>query len=865
MGSASDFPLIGRDVEFDRIGRRLEALQRGEGGVVSLLAEAGLGKSRLVAEARAAFGNNVRWLEGRALSYGSHLSFYPFLEVLRSAFGILDDESEQSASEKLNRQIAELFPEDGTEILPYLSTLLSLPVAPDLQHRVTYLDGHAIGLQVFRSVLLLFERLARKHPLTIVFEDFHWADQSSGELLEHLLTLPPSIPLLLIIVARPEREGAVERLSAVARAKLADCFTEILLTPLAASSSLALLDQLVSREQSADFKRAAMERADGNPFFLEEIVRGAAADGLLKWSDADGGWVVVRGGGPIRSPDTLHDIIAARIDRLDPEVKQLLKIASVVGRSFLHRVLLAIGGTGDRTDACLRELEALELIREKRRAPEIEYFFKHALVQDTVYATLLASRRRELHRQVGECIEQLFVDRLEDFFGLLAYHYARAEAWQKAQEYLLKAGDQAARIAADAEALAHYQAAMAAYEKAFGDRWDTLERATLERKIGEALFRLGHHERALAQVLTAKGRLHRPLVEMPTSVWGIRLAISAEVMRRAGRAALATFVAPRSIPADARVLDEIARTGEVTGWIDYFLNPERFFLQALEGLSFFERRPHAIGLIYNHMSIGLICDVIPLFGLADWHHRRSLAIATDSGQPIALGHARLGMGIHAHSQGELRRALDEDQKASAIFRQIGHIRGWGGVTMMRAWALEDLGDFQGALPLAEEVISAGDESADPQLGTWGLQRRAASRRHFARIDEALTDLRKATGLAKEVPDYASVVQTLAMLGLCHRERGELEAARELLDEANRVRDAHRLRGIWVAHAVIADAELSIAELDSAVADRRTLLKRAARAVREAARLGATARHLEPVSLRLVGNLRRHQGPARGRE
>jgi tetratricopeptide (TPR) repeat protein len=438
---------------------------------------------------------------------------------------------------------------------------------------------------------------------------------------------------------------------------------------------------------------------------------------------------------------------------------------------------------------------------------------------------------------------------------VLAYHYARAEAWPKAQEYLFKAGDHAGRVAADAEALSLYQSAIEAYEKAFGDNWDPVHRSTLERKIGEALFRLGHHEQALACVIGAKARLHRPLTALPGSVFGIRLAIAREIVKRIGRSALAPLSTPRAAsPVDPRVLEEIARLGEVTGWIDYFLNPERFLLQALTGLAYFERRPHAIGLIYNHMAIGLICDVIPAFGLASRHHRRAVEIATGNGQPIALGHAHLGSGIHAHSRGELRTALQEYELTATIFREIRHIRGWGGATMMRAWAYEDLGDFEQALTHAESVSLVGDESSDPQVRAWGLLRRGVSKRHMGRVEDASADLETSIGLSRQIPDYAGVVQGLALLALCHLDRGDRLRARHVVDEANQIRRERNLRGIWVAYAITTAAELSIAELEDPAGRPRALRKRAARACREARRQGKTAPHWLPVALRLQGNL-----------
>ena len=190
----------------------------------------------------------------------------------------------------------------------------------------------------------------------------------------------------------------------------------------------------------------------------------------------------------------------------------------MIGRSFLYRVLRSVLETDPELDERLVELQAVELIREKERLPELEYIFKHALAQDATYGTILLKRRRELHAQVGKSIETLFADRLEEFYSLLAYHYAQAEAWEQAQDYLLKAGDQSGRIAAGAEALAHYQQAMTAYERAFGDRWDPLQRASLARKMGDAHFVQGHHGPSRMHYLQALTMLDQG---MPTTTAGL--------------------------------------------------------------------------------------------------------------------------------------------------------------------------------------------------------------------------------------------------------------------------------------------------------------------------------------------------------
>src|SRR5439155_987213 len=191
----------------------------------------------------------------------------------------------------------------------------------------------------------------------------------------------------------------------------------------------------------------------------------------------------------------------------------------------------ALTAEAEALTVALAELRHLDLIRERTRTPELEYVFKHALIHDAAYESILLQRRRELHALAGEAIERLFAARLEEFYGVLAYHFARAERWERAQDYLFKAGERAEKVAGDAEALAHYQQAVAAYARAFGDRWDPVQRAGIERRMGEALFRRGQHLEAREYLDRALALLGLP---MPTTPRGVRLAIVRELLRQVG-------------------------------------------------------------------------------------------------------------------------------------------------------------------------------------------------------------------------------------------------------------------------------------------------------------------------------------------
>ena len=226
-------PLVGREAELAAFRERLDLLREGEGGIVLLTGEAGLGKSRLAAEARAtAEQEEISWLEGHALSFGRTISYWPLLEIIQQDAGIESDDPEMERWAKLAARVGTLFGEERTEILPYLGTLLSLSLPEELTTKVRYLDGEAMGRQIYRATRLYFARVAGRRPTVVVFEDIHWLDGSTASLLEHLLPLSGEVPILFLLVSRPETEAALDGLRELLHREHTDRLTEITLKPL---------------------------------------------------------------------------------------------------------------------------------------------------------------------------------------------------------------------------------------------------------------------------------------------------------------------------------------------------------------------------------------------------------------------------------------------------------------------------------------------------------------------------------------------------------------------------------------------------------------------------------------------------------
>ncbi|MFQ5745340.1 MAG: AAA family ATPase, partial [Acidobacteriota bacterium] len=645
-------PLVGRDPEFATFNRCIDRLCARRGGIMWVIGEAGLGKSRLVAEVRRqTAGNEPLWLEGPTRSFGQTISYWPFLEIIKTYVGIDEDDRAGESWAKLEGRITALFPDEVAEILPYLATLMSLEVRGEMAERVKYLDEEAMGRQIFRASRRFFERLAQEDPLVLVFEDLHWVDQSSADLLEHLMPLVRKVPLLICGISRPDRQTPAAHLREIAATAYLDGYTEIYLSPLLPPDSASLARNLLEmHDSSSGVHDLIMQKAEGNPFFMEEVIRSLIVMGVVLRDQATGKWRATVQPQEIDIPDTIQAVILARIDRLQEDVKQVLKVASVIGRSFFYRVLSTLVEDEQKLDRCLDELQQVELIQERRRMPELEYIFKHTLVQEATYESILLDRRRQLHRRVGECIETLFADRLEEeFSGVLAYHYVRAEEWEKAHDYLLKAGDQSGKVAADTEALAHYRQALAAYTRAFGERWDALQRAMLERKMGEALFRRGEHQQAAEYLERALASLGSPY---PTSRWGIRLAIVRQLARQAGHRLLpGLFLRQKADVADPTAEDR-SRIYIVLAWIDYFINVKRLVLDSLMQLNLCEQRALPAGVVRGAMALGVSCDLIPIFWLGRQYHHRAVALAEQIQHPVAIAYAYLGLGSHEYHQGK---------------------------------------------------------------------------------------------------------------------------------------------------------------------------------------------------------------------
>ena len=441
--------MVGRDEELAELRGLVSAIRAGRGRAAVLLGEPGVGKSRLLRELRD--GSDVRWLEARCASYGENVAYGLIGELVAACLGLPPASNPLERRAALEAWARALLGDAWSPTYASLGHLLSLPLAPDIAATLEPLSPQALRVHYLAALEMILRRLCADGPAVVVLEDCHWADPSSVDVVSRLLPLALELPMLLLLTSRPERSAAGWRLVEAARETFGDALAELPLRPLDASDSSLLVGNLLEIESlPQNIRTSILERAEGNPFFVEELIR------ML----IERGWVVRKGdfwvgSGSIKDaevPDTLRGLLLARIDRLPDEARLTLRMASVIGRDIPLHLLEAITGDPASTSRSLGLAEAAGLVRFAAAGPEPGYRFRHGLIQEAAYDSLLKADRRRLHRKVGEALEARLGDLRDEFAPILGLHFERAGDVEKAADYLYSAGRQALRRRALMEA-----------------------------------------------------------------------------------------------------------------------------------------------------------------------------------------------------------------------------------------------------------------------------------------------------------------------------------------------------------------------------------------------------------------------------
>jgi len=650
-------PFVGRERELTLLHECYEKTRSEQGQMVFIVGEPGIGKSRLLHEFRRRLGHEAAWCEGYSVSFGWSIAYHPLIDLLKRNFRIDENDSENVKIEKIECGVLRLG-DELKPILPYLKYLLAVDpgdravkaMAPQLR-RAEIFDG-------LRRLMLL---AAQRRPQVLVFEDMHWMDQATEFYLRFINDSIPASRVLLILTYRPGYINPIEERTFQSR---------LALSSLSSAESIVMARSLLSVDSlPEDLQAMIIRKAEGNPFFVEEVIKSLIEIGVIR--RAPNRFVLAKPSDGVFIPDKVQDVIQARIDRLEEAPKKTLQLAAVIGRKFTHRLLDRLADTPGRTEANLQDLKALELIYEKDIYPELTYMFKHALTQDVAYNSLLEKRRRELHYLIGNAMEDLYVDRLQEYFEIIAYHYAKGQDWPNALKFNLKAAEKAAQSFANREALSYFDQAL-----------------EIAQKLNPAA-----ETATLMAIYEARSGLYLVLNEFQHSI------SESEKLLKAAR------------QLNDRISESKALTamGYASMWHHNF---DQANVYAREAIKIAEKTGDKSVLAGGHFILGEVDALTGRLGEAKEKVERALRISRSAGELMYEALSLGNLGIFKNWQGEYTEASDLLYKGYKVAKDNNMLAPLFDILFSYGITLTGKGDYDRAVDIFEEGLAITEKVGD---------------------------------------------------------------------------------------------------------------------------------------------------------
>lgn len=821
--------LVGRDEELRSLRDAVSTLRAGRGGVASVIAEAGVGKSRLLAElAERERDSEVEWVEGRAISMGAQLSFHVFADLFRNWAEIGDQDDEFEAAQKLSRVLQGRLGDASQEVGPLISAVAGVDLGADASERLERIQPESRERLIHAAISEFVEAASEKRPVVLVFDDLHWADQSSIGLLESLLDLVEAHPILIVPVFRPGYLDTSERIRAQAQVHLPEHQCEIELRALDSTSARDLIKSFfVDGELPHATRTAIEEKSRGNPFYIEEVLRSLLDAGAV--AQREDGLAATDTIGDVEIPDTVNEVIMARTDRLPLRIASLLRVASVIGHTF-HQVLLEeFAPDESQLEMDLSYLVDAEFLTPSDRLHGKEYAFKHPLIHETTYDAIVQARREELHLRVAAAVESRLSAETTDFAGMLAYHYSKGRDAERAEWYLFRAGDEAARVAASSEALYFFREASKLYLEMHGEGGDLSKKALIEKKIGLALYNRGqlieaddHFSNALRHLGEREPASRRESrLRFVRNLLNVVAALYLPFLRRRRQAS----------EVDREVMDLMMKRAEA----QTTASPQRFLFDSMDTVA----RLDQIDVATIPGSGGMYAGTIGIFsygGVSFAIGRRLLARAAELVDPDDHDEFifyRVMSFLHHLLEGDWseEHAIDDALLERGV--ETGHL--WEVSTYLNLDGLRQIyrGDYARARGRID-WLSQLAERFDHDLAA-SASRALPAILHLERheLDEALATLDHYYDAHAEAPFKVSALGNRAEAELLG---GRFDAAETSLERANRVlADAGRMLPYHHSSFLRARYDLDVARLEAAgPGSDRAGLERAAKSSRRAA-------------------------------
>lgn len=783
-------PMIGRDPELAQLKRCAnDLLENGRSQFVLITGDAGLGKSRLTVEFRASLDHSwLRLIEGHSLAY-RRVSYWLIRDLLYSYLGIPATMPAQQVRERLKRTIYQLMGADAEEALPYLENLMGLPYSnSQAGERLQRMDAGQLRHQIFLTLRDLLSLEAQIRPLLIILEDLHWADEASLDLLNFLLDVMRQSPIFILAISRFVQPGALERAVNWARQNLVDRFQHIALQSLSADQSLKLLNLLLSIPNLPEKLRdQILNRSAGVPFYLEEILRTLIDQGVIR--SLNGRWAVMPGSDmtSLGVPDTLQELILARFDRLEPAHRHALQVAAVIGKDFdlplLGEVLPA--SEAKNLQATISALVEREFILPQKDVHATAYTFRHILMSDAIYSTMLRKERSALHGKVAETIERIWADRLDEQVELLANHYRWSQYLDRALHYLILAGQKATRSHVNLQARQHFESALDLLHRVEHTPYQAYQ---VHLGLGDALMFSGDYQEAhshyelglqvLIEDTITGGRVETSILQRRIARIHERLGEYERAVEHLSRAQQALDAAKDEHPTErAQVWNDMA-------WIEIQrgnLEEAQKLLQEALRLGETSDASEVVASIYNRLG-GVA------YNQGEWEQaaaylRKSINLREAIRDAVNLATSLNNLGLLEIEMGQYDNALANLTRSYELKTRLGQAEGV-------AMALNNLGwlrILRGELVEAKQALKQAQDLAQ-QIGYSSLYRQVL--RNFGELylcaedwEHALNVLLEISHILEDQGVSEQLVVVYSQCGEAALGQGDIKAALSWLDKA----------------------------------------------------------------------------------